>query len=1149
MIGSETDSKSNSNILNPINSFPLREWRASFLEARGCANNTADGRALHSYRCSSDEFLELRELLSSAEKVFPSSNNFMGFSAGTEELLVLYCAEWWRREFQGGPWKWQPIIDSLGWTSSEYKDWTESVRVGLRHWKRKIIKTNSGNQYLLSVACEGGIPINVLQEQGTSFRSYLKALISEYSRTALLGIGIEEIAAKHKNKLPISWQQDQIITLSCQLVDQVWQFSNELESNENPVEELSSKHPNWADALPIALEDEQAGLLVNTLLQSAKQSKSATKAEFKLERFLELSGENWNLIANLLLPENIDTIQLRKLANKTSTFEFPERLELFKSEGNLRTLLARLSRNGGNTYRVRATSAAAKSNTSNVNQEYRLVLTSKTFEDIPIDVLGGDELNDDLPWCFTATDEMAHQLRLFAQGGGQCSEDQYYVLAKGGSITPLADDKDEKNRVISRPLGRELWHLHCPVEITEPGLNSLFRIDPNIEKVGANNYQLNGIRAYFPETTHPLFRSIPSVQIVAEHSTKQVPNKELVWRYIGSTDWHQTFDDNICGDIELRHRKGKYYIAAWRISILPHSTTIEMQPTSTTEGAFTFIDANDISAFVSEQENIESTLSHSENGLNLHLKRSNLEPNDIRLKLKWRDRGSLNLTLPFPANGVSVFGHGNTPLAPNTELDLSRLYGYYAKAIYSNSAARRYIIKGTLKSSEVALPAVEHHSFEYPMSADQNGVSIISLQQLQSQIEGLFAISNGIDDYVNISIHFEGSDAAIYSVRIRQFEGSLILDEYTRIIMLHASRDTIKNIAGTSLKLISLNDHNEEKLVVPWNNYRQGWALEEVDLNSSHCYFAILNSDQSYHIRPGLVPNSTESDNTEASELSICLLHKNASDREAHLSTYLTKLSQENDSEKWNEFISYLKHFIGVHPDGVDLIQAAIEHPAIMANVWLQSANDEQLQRYLNYVCQTLPFSWWMIQMRDWKLAANNFLSQIETVNISVKNVLIDHLVLQLDGLTQDNHELNAVTEMLIEKIKGAANVNTALEAARNTPAKTYWGQLDQLCTHLFIGEIGDERWPQIPETNQMRESLSSKTKQSIKWPADNMRYQKSVIQSAITVAATLHDQTNLNLNQRIAAIAARNFHPEAFATLYRASQAILWVNQAEKEQ
>ena len=110
----------------------LTKWLHSLLESRTL--DSPDRRMLYAYDLLASEFESL-------EAVLVTSCQRTGFSrlvARNEifpPLFVLYASEWWKREYEGGPWDWDPIVERLTGAAVEISPQarSECVTLGLRY--------------------------------------------------------------------------------------------------------------------------------------------------------------------------------------------------------------------------------------------------------------------------------------------------------------------------------------------------------------------------------------------------------------------------------------------------------------------------------------------------------------------------------------------------------------------------------------------------------------------------------------------------------------------------------------------------------------------------------------------------------------------------------------------------------------------------------------------------------------------------------------------------------------------------------------------------------------------------------------------------------------------------------------------------------
>ena len=83
-------------------------WIEGFLDRRELG--LPDGRALYAYRCSQEEFDSLASLLANCPP-------FHRAASSPIRAFALYASEWWQREYDGGTWAWEPLLESIGWSA------------------------------------------------------------------------------------------------------------------------------------------------------------------------------------------------------------------------------------------------------------------------------------------------------------------------------------------------------------------------------------------------------------------------------------------------------------------------------------------------------------------------------------------------------------------------------------------------------------------------------------------------------------------------------------------------------------------------------------------------------------------------------------------------------------------------------------------------------------------------------------------------------------------------------------------------------------------------------------------------------------------------------------------------------------------------
>lgn len=122
-------------------SLQIASFKARLLKVRGLDRPT--GSPLYTYRISKEEFAELRNGLHQAVNHYRGNwrlEELGRHNSWFSALFVLYAAEWWRREYDGAGWTWEPIVESLGASPEEWSQGRRSqcVENGFDDWKIRL---------------------------------------------------------------------------------------------------------------------------------------------------------------------------------------------------------------------------------------------------------------------------------------------------------------------------------------------------------------------------------------------------------------------------------------------------------------------------------------------------------------------------------------------------------------------------------------------------------------------------------------------------------------------------------------------------------------------------------------------------------------------------------------------------------------------------------------------------------------------------------------------------------------------------------------------------------------------------------------------------------------------------------------------------
>ena len=230
-----------------------------------------DQRPLHAYRISEKDHAELE--VEVRQKLIRNQFHFAAKS------FVLWAAERYRKEYDGGALSWDFLTEPLG-ISLEQDKLRDLTREGLRQLGRPLKRREGGTQYLRTIAAEGGIPVKLL----SSSSGYSAALIGLVSDISRLGLGCPRevaisFAGRRSLRLPKGYQTLEFRELFVDFAFDIMELragapegllSHEVETW------LDQFKADWRDGLSLRLDGDAARSLLSGAVSATHRTGLAT---------------------------------------------------------------------------------------------------------------------------------------------------------------------------------------------------------------------------------------------------------------------------------------------------------------------------------------------------------------------------------------------------------------------------------------------------------------------------------------------------------------------------------------------------------------------------------------------------------------------------------------------------------------------------------------------------------------------------------------------------------------------------------------------------------------------------------------------------------------------------------------------------------
>jgi hypothetical protein len=715
----------------------------------------SDGRPLYKYRVSAEEWCALRTHLSSRCR----ARVLTGEDRRDGGAFALFASEWFRREFEGGMYRWEDLLAQVGPLSQALV--AELAREGLRFWGRTTRRTDSGEQRLMSLALEGGFPTRLLESRQRGWLSEtVRRLIARVSLFDELDIEAATELASAEVAIPYSFRSDQFFALlaelACSIADIRRRASPLAAAAGLPTSVwLDANEDGWRDELPIGLEGQSAAHIIDELVSQSLARLSGAGA--RCWRLLIKTDNAWAPGLRVAFDGPVTpprqardhTTRLRVHAAGDLADRITGELALLDPPGDEGEWLVR-PRPAAPQRPLRdyPLSKAALVELRAEGHPLTTVAWSSAGEPVRGEVLAFvDELG--------GAEDVA-ELTLVGAGSRTVRQAVVYVWCPSDHVARTMQDVaiepwwkgDEHN----------LYRLDCEALVGRVDEVALFyRPGAGTERPECFELQGEVERRLLSPYGREIFIGKPSIQLRRGISTVQPGFGECCWRYAGEKSWRDIRREPLgVGELEVIWRSDDSRAARdrRRFIVLPPILKVRCRALRPGQAEFTLESASgwSLSCRSAEfaQEEISSGFRARWNG-----RRSSR----IRLSLKAPDGRSIELETAFPLGDGALVAPEGVLFPDHATVTLRQLIG--ARAI--RNGVGRLVVE--------PLPRANRRLYQQHDFRDE-----VSLWSLRDQVDAFMEASDDLD--AEVSIGFEPSGPCI---RARRYAHELVV-----------SRDTVR---------------------------------------------------------------------------------------------------------------------------------------------------------------------------------------------------------------------------------------------------------------------------------------------------------------------------------------------------------------------
>lgn len=527
-----------------------------------------DGRRLHSYRLKTCSFLALQKDLAQ-NRSYDSLN--AGYIPG---LFALWASEWFRRSYRGGTRTWESLVGALGMPQpgqAEQNLLRDIARCGLKQWGRDVYN-NSSNQYLATLAREGGFPAYAVSSGSQGWaKAVLEAIVQRLMGTPAAGeTEALALAKAQADQLPGVFSDSEFVQLCADLALAIVKVRRAYEPAANaaglPLASwLKLNQPDWHEDLPITTGEADADRLIESLIHVEAIRGSVVSVDRFLQR--DPSRGTWQEAVRLGLDGEISA------ATMASVDKSHGRLRAFAAGAMARHLPGELAlfdppSVDANTWSVRSSRDARSIRPLPFSCALQIDLRAGSRLISQLELPSGKPRRGQLLACVLeeGDSDAPTALRVIGSGSGSYRQPELFLLTPANWAVFPADNGTVTD--IGAGVGRtKIWRVTGAARLTDP-FNDIYKVLCGQSRDQSARIDLIG--------NHPRWASVEGdidLYVGPLHVSKSAGGEILI-RQLGSGLWRPAPSTLPIGHYDIGLRQDGIMVDRRRIGVLPAGAAV-----------------------------------------------------------------------------------------------------------------------------------------------------------------------------------------------------------------------------------------------------------------------------------------------------------------------------------------------------------------------------------------------------------------------------------------------------------------------------------------------------------------------------------------------------------------------------------------------
>lgn len=929
-----------------------------------------DGRPLFGYRLDGNELGRFEAFVRQMLQGIALGKRYQDF----DPLFCLYAADTFRREHAGGPWAWETVFRPLGVTQPAHPTIHRWVERGLSWWRRPLMHGHDGMRlFLVTVACEGGLPLRLLQQQNARLHTFFTELLEEYHGAGCPGEGDAYARAKKlSHRLPATHRQDVVFQLGSRLVVaavELWQSVGDVP---DPVAALDKQVTDWRLRLPLSADDATVNALLAPLMSRVTGLARAATTRLRWRGLLrETVSGLWAVEKALDLPDTVAGAVLRQWLNLGQDQPLPSRLRVLLGNESDSEVVAWLTRGRGDADRVLYRREWLRRDGLRLSGSVLVAPQKLVLDDgqrlTSLHVRFAEPWAEGLPWVFT---EKAGARVWQGQGTVRTRSEVAWAVIPA-SLRPEVEGVDAC-RLVGKTVDLDL----LVYEVRTAALFTSLQGDSYCVTCGAPDetdeaYIVSGNTLAGTLGPRLVYQGLPSVQFDDPNGPPRPLAGRCEWRRMGDTGpWSK--DPASAGLLWLRlvDPQGAERFRR-QVAVVPRQIRIERTiARSGAAGSYRFsgLGGGKVSVQALGEKAIDATASGPDEvlvacpaigGTNLPL---------LAVEICWGDGPPVDFSLPYPQRGA-VFLMGGRTLTRDAAVPVDRCGGLRV-VVLDPADQGRYDLDGELIGT--------HFGFRDRLPPLQDGRLDLSLHVWQGHLSALLASQGDVDAGIRIAV--TRNQQRLAQVIVTRFDATIVPDvQRDRVYVRTDSPDHFD---------ASWQDRLTLSILPLWEPSRRArqleccpdeplcWMLPD-DLEAGP-WWVIGRERDWVRFRPLLwsVTTGDESVRGTDSPLVQAIRDRDRESRQQRLSEAVTALGENPDDPDWPRLFAYFDLTREFSPSTLDVLRELPYHPLTLAMAIFR-AGDENFERVWA-LAEGLPFLWWLVPVAEWLTAAADYLATIQ---------------------------------------------------------------------------------------------------------------------------------------------------------------------------